>query len=97
MPQRRSPDCTQGGGQAADPDYNGFAIYRCVETGISGRGCQGVSHDEHKKRLALDQFQPEMFLAVAAGGDWRLFDVEERVGRVVLGRRRDLDCLYFNR
>ena len=45
----------------------------------------------------MEVFRPRLFLGVAAGEDWRLFDVEEGEGRVVLGEPRDLDWLHFSR
>lgn len=59
--------------------------------------CKGEVHAEHNKCRAMEVFHPRLFLGVAAGEDWRLFDVEERQGRVVLGEPRGLDWLHFNR
>lgn len=64
--------------------------------------CQGESqglHEDtdHKKCLALQAFRPELFLGVAAGETWRVFGVEQRDGRAVVGAPRDLDCLNFGR
>jgi hypothetical protein len=61
------------------------------------RACQAGSHKQHNKCEALRVFQPELFLGVAAGEDWRLFPVIRRDGRVRLGKEPlpNLDRLYF--
>jgi hypothetical protein len=56
--------------------------------------CEGDEHAEHNKCLAMTLFSARLFLGVAAGEDWRLFLVEERDGRAILGEQCDLSALH---
>jgi hypothetical protein len=66
------------------------------------QACQGFpaaghTASDHKKCRAIELLRPRLFLAVAAGEDWRLFLVGEVDGRAALGRALpDLDLLHFD-
>jgi hypothetical protein len=61
------------------------------------RACQTTGHPEHKKCVALQVLRPQLFLAVAASATWRLFTVDDREGRAVLGDELpDLEALRFS-
>lgn len=50
------------------------------------RACDGKSHREHEKCLALQVLRPRLFPGIAAAETWRLFTVAERDGRAAPGR-----------
>jgi hypothetical protein len=52
--------------------------------------------DDHKKCLAIDLLQPELFLGIAAAETWRLFTLDRRQDKVVFGQELPtLDRLHF--
>jgi hypothetical protein len=62
-----------------------------------GHPVRGHSVSDHKKCRAIEVLRPSLVLGVAAAETWRVFTVDERDGRAVLGEPRDLDCLHFKR
>ena len=61
-----------------------------------GQAVPGHSKSEHKKCVAIEVLRPALFLGVAAGETWRLFNIAEQDGRAVLGEELpELDALTF--
>jgi hypothetical protein len=55
-----------------------------------------ADHSQHSKCRALEVLRPRLFLSVAAGETWHLFNVRDVDGRAVLGDEvSNFDDLYF--